>query len=178
MWNASKGRYDKLPVNPNDGSNAKANDVRTWGTFDEARRYASENGLMGNVGGIGFEFANGYAGIDLDNVIVAGGTLKPFAAEVVRMMESYTEYSPSGKGLHILFKLNEPLSEFGTHRRNDELGIEMYDSGRFFKVTGKVYGEARPVLERTKEAREVYTKIWPSIRVKEVKRCFQMSQRG
>ena len=62
VWNAGKGRYDKLPVDPHDGSGAKANDARTWGMFDDARRYASENGLMGNVGGIGFEFANGYAG--------------------------------------------------------------------------------------------------------------------
>ena len=72
-------------------------------------------------------------------------------------MESYTEYSPSGKGLHILFKLNESLSEFGTHRRNDELGIEMYDSGRFFTVTGNMYGEVQSVSERTEEARKVYT---------------------
>ncbi len=158
VWNAGKGRYDKLPINPHDGSNAKANDARTWGMFDDARRYAVENGFTGNAGGIGFEFANGYAGIDLDDVIVAGGTLKPFAAEVVRTMESYTEYSPSGEGLHILFKLNEPLSEFGTHRRNDELGIEMYDSGRFFTVTGNVYGEARPVSERTEAVRKVYAK--------------------
>ena len=172
VWNASKGRYDKLPVNPNDGSNAKANDVRTWGTFDDARRYAVENGFTGNAGSMEFEFANGYVGIDIDDIIVTGGTLKPFAAEVVRMMESYTEYSPSGKGLHILFKLNEPLSEFGTHRRNDELGIEMYDSGRFFTVTGNVYGEARPVSERTEAARKVYAKIWLSLRVKERKRCF------
>lgn len=96
---------------------------------------------------------------DLDDVIVAEGMLKPFAEEVVRMMASYTEYSPSGKGLHILFKLNKPLSELGTCRRNDELGIEMYDSGRFFTVTGNVYGEMRPVLERTKAAGEVYAKI-------------------
>ena len=27
--------------------------------------------------------------------------------------------------MHVLFKLNVPLSEFGTRRRNDELGIEM-----------------------------------------------------
>lgn len=65
VWNAGKGRYDKLPVNPHDGSNAKANDARTWGTFDDAQRYAVKNGLTGNVGGIGFEFANGYAGLTL-----------------------------------------------------------------------------------------------------------------
>lgn len=76
----------------------------------------------------------------------------------MRMMASYTEYSPSGKGLHILFELNEPLSELGTHRRNDELGIEMYDSGRFFTVTGNVYGELRPIVERTEVARKVYAK--------------------
>ncbi len=94
------------------------------------------------------------------------------------MMASYTEYSPSGKGLHILFKLNEPLSELGTHRRNDELGIEMYDSGRYFTVTGNVYGEARLVSERTEAAQKVYAKYLLSLRVKKMKRCFQMSQRG
>lgn len=154
--NESKGKPDKLPLNPRDGTNAKANDPRTWGTYDEAVRYASENGLAGNAGGIGFEFAGGYAGIDLDDVVLAGGTLKPFADEVVRMMDSYTEYSPSGRGLHILFKLNVPLSEFGSRRRNDALGIEIYDSGRYFTITGKVYGEAKPIVERSEQARKIY----------------------
>lgn len=154
--NCGGARAEKLPLNPHDGSNAKANDARTWGTFDEARQYALENGLMGDAGGIGFEFAGGYAGIDLDDVVLAGGTLKPFADEVVRMMDSYTELSPSGKGLHILFKLNVPLSEFGSCRRNDALGIEMYDSGRYFTITGKIYGEAKPIVERSEQARKVY----------------------
>ena len=154
--NCGGAKPDKLPLNPHDGSNAKANDSATWGTYDEALRYAFENGLRGNVGGIGFEFANGYAGIDLDDVFLAGGTLKSFADEVVRMMDSYTEYSPSGKGLHILFKLNVPLSEFGSRRRNDELGIEMYDSGRYFTITGNVYGEAKPIAERTEMVRKIY----------------------
>ena len=158
--NERKGKPDKLPLNPKDGSNAKANDASTWGTYDVALRYAFQNGLRGNVGGIGFEFANGYAGIDLDNVVLAGGALKPFAEDVVRMMNSYTEYSPSGKGLHILFKLNRLLSEFGSHRRNDELGIEMYDSGRYFTITGQVYGEAKPIAERTEMARKIYDKYF------------------
>ena len=156
--NESKGRPDKLPLNPRDGSKAKANDSSTWGTYEEALRYAFQNGLRGNAGGIGFEFANGYAGIDLDDVVLAVGTLKPFADEVVRMMDSYTEYSPSGKGLHILFKLNIPLSEFGSRRRNDELSIEMYDSGRYFTITGQVYGEAKPIAECTEIARKIYDK--------------------
>ena len=156
--NESKGKPDKLPLNPKDGTKAKANDASTWGTYDEAVRYAFQNGLVGNTGGIGFEFAGGYAGIDLDDVVLAGGMLKPFAEEVVRMMDSYTEFSPSGKGLHILFKLTTPLSKFGTRRRNDELGIEMYDSGRYFTITGQVYGEAKSIAERTQTAREIYDK--------------------
>ena len=160
----------KLPLNPHDGSNAKANDVRTWGTFDEATQYALKNGLLGNNGGIGFEFANGYAGIDLDNIFLAEGILKPFAEEVVRLMDSYTEYSPSGKGLHILFKLNVSLSGFGSRRRNDELGIEMYDSGRYFTVTGNVYGEAKSIAERTEIARKIYDKYLAKSEHKDVKK--------
>ena len=154
IWNESKHKNDKLPINPHDGSNAKANDANTWGTFTEALTAVERFELDG----IGFEFANGYAGIDLDNVILDDGSLKPFAAEVVNLMDSYTEYSPSGRGLHVLFKLNVPLSDFGSRRRNDELGIEIYDSGRYFTVTGKIFGEARPVSERTEQARKVYDK--------------------
>lgn len=165
----------KLPLNPHDGSNAKANDVRTWGTFDEATQYALKNGLLGNNGGIGFEFANGYAGIDLDNIFLTEGILKPFAEEVVRLMDSYTEYSPSGKGLHILFKLNVSLSGFGSRRRNDELGIEMYDSGRYFTVTGNVYGEAKSIAERTEIARKIYDKYLTKSEHKDVKKDLSRS---
>ena len=156
VWNGSKGKYDKLPLNPHDGTGAKANDALTWGTYSEAVQYALGHGLTGSTGGIGFEFANGYAGIDLDDVILADGTLKPFAGEIVRLMDSYTEYSPSGKGLHILFKLSVPLSEFGSYRRNGELGIEIYDRGRYFTVTGKIFGETKPLVEGTERARKIY----------------------
>ena len=156
VWNESKRKNDKLPINPHDATNAKANDAGTWGTYQEALAAVERFELDG----VGFEFANGYAGIDLDNVILDDGTLKPFAAEVVNLMNSYTEYSPSGKGLHVLFKLDIPLSDFGSRRRNDELGLEIYDGGRYFTVTGKIFGEAKPVAERTKETREIYDKYF------------------
>lgn len=168
VWNEKKGKADKRPINPHDGTGAKANDPATWGTFDEAMSYVERAGLIaGKSGGVGFEFGNGYCGIDLDNVVLEDGSLKPFASEIVNLMNSYTEYSPSGKGLHILCKLSESLSTFGSRRRNDEIGLEIYDSGRFFTVTGNVFGNAFPPLSggeakaienRTQETRKIYDK--------------------
>ena len=160
VWNEKKGKADKRPINPHDGTGAKANDPATWGTYDEAMRYAQRQGLIaGKSGGVGFEFGGGYCGIDLDNVVQEDGRLKGFASEIVDVMSSYTEYSPSHKGLHILCKLSVSMSEFGTRRRNDEIGLEMYDSGRFFTVTGEIFGEeAKAIENRTYEARKVYDK--------------------
>ncbi len=115
---------------------------------------------------------------DLDDVVLTGGMLKPFAEEVVRLMDSYTEYSPSGKGLHILFKLNASLSEFGACRRNDKLGIEMYDCGRYFTITGKVYGEVKPIVERTEQARKIYNDYFSNHVIKIQIRAFYARLRG
>ena len=167
VWNEKKGKADKRPINPYDGTGAKANDPATWGTYDEAMNYAERAGLIaGKSGGIGFEFGNGYCGIDLDNVILEDGSLKPFASEIVKVMNSYTEYSPSGKGLHVLCKLSSSMSDFGERHRNDEIGLEMYDSGRFFTVTGEIYGEEREISERTFEARKIYDKYFTFTRLK------------
>ncbi len=163
IWNEKKGKADKRPIDPHTGNGAKANDPSTWGSYDEAMNFAVRQGLIASQsGGVGFEFGNGYCGIDLDNVVLEDGRLKPFASEIVNLMNSYTEYSPSGKGLHVLCKLSVSLLEFGTRRRNDEIGLEMYDSGRFFTVTGDVFGggEAKAVENRTQEARKIYERYF------------------
>lgn len=153
-----EGHFKKLPFDPRTGRLAKANDPTTWATYDEAYSYAERNGLIQNhTGGIGFEFSDGYAGIDLDNVVLPDGSLKDYAIDVVQTMDSYTEYSPSGKGLHILFKLTGN-KKIGT--KNNKLDIEFYNHSRYFTVTGNVYGEAKPVRERTEEARKVYAKYF------------------
>ena len=159
VWNAKKGKADKRPINPHDGTGAKANDPATWGTYDEAMGFAMRQGVIaGKSGGVGFEFGGGYCGIDLDDVVMEDGSVKGFALEIVGLMGSYTEYSPSHKGLHILCKLSVSMSEFGTRRRNDEIGLEMYDSGRFFTVTGEIF---KAIENRTQEARKIYDKYLP-----------------
>ena len=98
---------DKVPFSPFEPyAPAKSNDSETWGTLLEAELALR----TGNFDGLGFEFGNfssgtlRVSGIDLDHVIREDGTLEEFAAEIVEQMNSYTEYSPSGTGLHILCK--------------------------------------------------------------------------
>ena len=159
----------KEPINPHTGYNAKSTDASTWSDYQRAMNRAKtlENG------GVGFMFGepgkpSGIAGIDLDDCFDGDDEghvfLTDYASEIVRLMDSYTEYSPSKTGLHILFKLSKSLhdidSSFNTGKKNTALKIEIYDSGRYFTVTGNVYGEYKPVEDRTEQARQVIAKYF------------------
>ena len=153
IWGVPGAQRPKAPYSPG-GEAAKANDAATWSGFDEAVQAVNE----GRARGIGFEFAGGYAGIDLDHVLDQSGKLADFAADIVQTMNSYTELSPSGTGLHILFRLNVPLSEIGGRNRDSKLGLEVYDTGRYFTVTGNAYGKPKPIADRTAELKQVYAR--------------------
>ena len=62
------GHISKEPRNPKNGYGAKANDRNTWTDFDTAVKAVEK----WNLDGVGFEFANGYVGIDLDHVLENG----------------------------------------------------------------------------------------------------------
>ncbi len=147
----------KMPFNPVTGTAASVSDSSTWGTYQEAiQNFITNN----NYRGLGFEFGtkenpSGYAGIDLDNVI-ENGRLKPFAAEIVQIMNSYTEYSPSKNGLHIIFKLKSRLSEEGYYKKHND--IECYDFGRYYTMTGEIYGDIKPIEYRDSECQQVREK--------------------
>lgn len=159
---------DKIPIDPMRRTNAKSNDPSTWGDFATAYRAFQ----TGRYDGIGIEFglhepeALQIAGIDLDHVVRSDGTLEPFAAAIVEKMNSYTEYSPSGTGLHILCRVKLPAIG---NKKGLENGtaIEMYNNGRYFTVTGTVYGASRGVSERTKEFREVHEKYFGKAKAEE-----------
>lgn len=172
----NEAKPKKMPINPNTGLEAKSNDSATWGNYQTAinRAKTLENG------GIGFMFGTpgnpcGIAGIDLDNCFENGDDdnfdwdigepkLKPYAKEIVNIMDSYTEYSPSSNGLHILFTLTKSLHEldssFNTGKKNTALGIEIYDSGRYFTVTGNMYKPEKPINERTEQVWQVIAKYF------------------
>ena len=138
------GKLAKIPINPHNGQNAKQDDPSTWGTFPGAVAATRQYSLPG----IGFEFGlefSGYVGVDLDNVVQEDGILKPFAYKIVKTLNSYTEYSPSRKGLHIICKSATDMESWDDNirHRNDNFGIEMYDQGRFFTFTGDMFDDVR-----------------------------------
>jgi len=125
-WRAVGEKPDKVPHSARTGRKASSTDLMTWSTFEEAL----EAYQHGDYDGVGFVFSSGdpYTGIDLDDCVDEGGEIAPWALEIVRYFDSYTELSATGTGLHIIVRGDVPNGRKG--------GIEVYSSKRFFTVTG------------------------------------------
>lgn len=131
----SKGveKWTKPPCNVS-GKIIDAQSSANWVNFDDAvAAYDRDNKIAGV--GLVLTAELGLVGIDLDDCIDDAGNLEPWAADIVRKIESYTEVSPSGKGLRIFVKGSLPGDSAG--RKNDK--IEMYTSGRYLTITGNVF---------------------------------------
>jgi hypothetical protein len=133
QWVARRG---KEPVNPKTGANAKVSDPDnpkkardTWGTVDKA---VSRTELE-HLDGVGFVFSEDdpYCGVDLDGCRDPETcNLEGWAQEIIDELASYTEVSPSGTGVHVIARGVLPHSG----KRGQ---VEMYDSKRYFTVTGE-----------------------------------------
>lgn len=133
------GSISKEPRNPKNGYAAKSNDRNTWTDFATAVKGVS----LWNLDGIGFQFANGYVGIDLDHVLEDGWVTDQAAEDILKNVVSYTEVSPSGTGIHIICKGQLPA---GSNRKGN---IEMYQTGRYFTVTGDIFQDRKEINECT-----------------------------
>ncbi|WP_242300426.1 MULTISPECIES: phage/plasmid primase, P4 family [unclassified Bacillus cereus group] len=145
------GKQTKVPCQVT-GEMAQANNRRTWSTFATAVKFY----LEGDYDGIGFVFSrqDNYIGIDIDKCVVDGKT-NSFATEIIDTLDSYTEFSPSMKGIHIIIKGSLPQSVLGTGRKNTKHGLEIYSYGRFFTFTGN-RENSNDVYDRTDELAEVF----------------------
>lgn len=145
------GKVTKVPYTPT-GRRAKSNDPATWAAFDECRA-AHERGRFD---GIGFQLdGSGIVGVDIDHAKDAAGNWNTAAADITERLASYAEISPSGEGVHIFIKAVKP----GSKSKNAAAGVEMYDTKRFFTVTGNLYREGlNAVQERQEALKGVYFK--------------------
>ncbi|WP_301095754.1 phage/plasmid primase, P4 family [Helicobacter japonicus] len=140
---------NKIPIDPKTGNAAKSNDPSTWGTYEQAQECIKKDP---SLSGLGFMFSHSpYVGIDIDHCI-KDGKLNELAKEIISTMNSYTEVSYSGTGVHIICK--GKLA--GAGKKNSALGLEMYDTGRYFTVTEKFIKEYKVVEARQQEIDQLY----------------------
>lgn len=150
LWSEETRDEDrtKVPKQPN-GRNASSTDSSTWTDFETARQaYRS-----GDFDGFGFVFTEEgpFVGVDLDGC-VNDGDLTGGAWDIVKRLDSYTEGSPSGTGLHIICR--GFLPNLG-NKSTDVAGLkelELYDQARYFTMTGRIvdgYGDS--VEQRAQE---------------------------
>jgi hypothetical protein len=154
------GKLTKVPHHRN-GYKADPSDPSTWSTFaDVVAAYA--DGVR-RFNGIGFVFAAGgdYTGIDLDHHCdPATGQLDELGGRYVRLLNSYTELSQSGTGVHVLVRGTIPSS---TGRRDAKMGVEMYSAGRFFVMTGRRLPDTSPTIEpRQSQIETMFQQIFGS----------------
>jgi hypothetical protein len=138
------GKATKVPVNPATGSYASATDAETWTDFATAREYAASSAR-----GVGFVFTadDPIVGVDLDDCRDPDdGSLTDWAQDIVDRLDSFTEVSPSGTGVHVLVEGELPD---GRNRHGD---VELYDDARFFTVTGDQLSETPGTLEQRQDA--------------------------
>lgn len=149
-WGKPGAAKRKCPYDPRTGYPAKAGGPETWADFGTAARAVK----AGQYEGLGFEFATGggLVGVDFDHCI-EGGRLEPWAAGWVDRLNSYTEISPSGTGLHIICRGKLPGAAVKRPR------CEMYDWGRYLTVTGRPWGAARPLREAGAELAALYEEL-------------------
>ncbi|MGA8597939.1 MAG: hypothetical protein WB676_24755 [Bryobacteraceae bacterium] len=130
LWRKAEvnGRITKIPISPWSGKAAACDKPQTWSTYQHVR-YAMQRFPCHGIGFV-FTDADPFCGIDLDQCRSVNGRIAPEALSLIKRLESYTELSPSATGAHVLVKAKLP----GKGRR--AANIEMYDSGRYFTITG------------------------------------------
>lgn len=150
-WEQKGNKWDKPPLNVRTGELASSTNAETWTTFTEAVNAHQD----GRFDGIGFVLGHDpeagvtFSGFDFDDCRdPVTGEIAPWAIHLVRVLSTYTEISPSGEGLKCFTIGTLPKGKRADHDK----GVECYDGGRYFTVTGSHFADTpTEVFDRTEE---------------------------
>lgn len=157
---------DKTPINSRTLRGASSSNKATWSSYAEAvssigktATYTNNAGETVNAEtlGVGFVLGNGFAAVDMDDHD-GEGIPDSILYEFVESLNTYCEYSRSGKGFHIIGRsTKEP-----TKKRSKLVPfLEFYASGRYLIMTGKIYDD-KPVNDFTESFIKLNKKYMPA----------------
>src|SRR5215211_3734864 len=148
------GKPTKVPYDPSTGEKAESTNPKTWTSYEKAVSECKKHGYDG----LGFVFTpeDDLCGVDLDKCLdPETGELEGWAQKIIGELDSYTEISSSGTGVHILVRGELPTG------RNRKGRFEAYDRGRYFTVTGKhLAGSSQRIENRQEELRAVVRRVF------------------
>ena len=163
-YEQNKGRWTKVPYQPNAPQyGAASTNVAHFTSLQAAM------GARKGFDGVGLGIFGDIGAIDIDHCMNAAGELSQLAQNVIATMNSYTEISPSGKGIRIIFRAagikydknayytnnqdaREPLQEWP-----EKQGLEVYIAGntnKYVTITGNAIN-AVEVEERSAEVKQI-----------------------
>ena len=129
-WDASKVPHCAR------GGAASSTDSQTWSDFGTALAAATKSPTLVGVGYV-LDASVGIVGIDLDDVMdPTTQRWLPWAQELVDTLNTYTERTPSGEGLHLFVRATLPTNWRKQQKVAAGGSIECYTQGRYFTVTG------------------------------------------
>lgn len=158
---SKNGRLDKTPRGP-DTRPISVTDPANWTSFTQAEQSFRD----GRFYGVGFVMSDQdeLMGIDLDHCVDDDGNVAPWAQAIIDEVDSYTEYSPSGNGVHIWvrssFKVEDGNKRTGLG--DDAEGVfEIYSSRRYFTVTGLLlWDDLGEVQDRTEVIQSLHHRMF------------------
>lgn len=132
VWSSKRNKYDKIPYHAN-GYGLSTAKPEKWMTFEVALAALRANPKRYDGLGLVLTGIKGLVGTDLDGCI-HNGVVADWAKDIVDNLGSYTEVSPSGKGLRV-FNLGAQDRDWNNH----DVGIEVYggNDARFLTITGQ-----------------------------------------
>lgn len=148
------GKPTKVPYNVRTGAGAMSNKSETWASF-AAARHSYEKGAYDGVGFM-LDPETEIVGVDLDHCIdTATGALDELAVTATKLLQTYTEITPSGEGLRLFLRGKLP------ERGRKKGAVEMYENHRFLTVTGRHFGDTPlDIEERRDEILEFHRSVF------------------
>jgi primase-polymerase (primpol)-like protein len=162
LYRISCGRkipLDPRTLRPSNGPDAYAD--YQFVTKRLADAHASVDGAGTRPDGIGFRFewdaTAPFAFTDLDKCRdPETGEIEPWALAIITWLNSYTEVSPSGRGVHILCRTQQP-PEGGCRKGH----VEIYTKSRWATISGQhVDGTPVDLEDRTHELLALHQEIF------------------
>ena len=133
-YEVRKGKRTKVPYRT-DGKCADSTNAADFSSFDTVTAVLAHGGYDG----IGIMVESNFSAIDIDDCVTAG-VLSPLAQDIVDTMDSYTETSPSGKGIRIIFDAGDTAYDVKRfYINNTKNHTEVYAAGytsKYVTITG------------------------------------------